>query len=61
MFVLGALFGYGIMAACGAAELLAAHISSAALPAYAAAFHPARYDDPAYRERLDAWSDTGQL
>ncbi|MFQ3634057.1 MAG: FAD-dependent oxidoreductase, partial [Roseiflexus sp.] len=60
-FVLGALSGYGIMAACGAAELLAAHISGSALPTYAAAFHPARYDDPGYCVRLDAWVDTGQL
>lgn len=60
-FVMGAFSGYGIMAACGAAEILAAHIGGAALPAYAAAFHPARYDDPAYCARLDAWTDTGQL
>jgi len=60
-FVVGAFSGYGIMAACGAAEVLAAHISGAAPPDYAAAFHPARYDDPAYRARLDAWTDTGQL
>lgn len=60
-FVMGAFSGYGIMAACGAAEILAAHISGVAPPAYATAFHPARYDDPAYRARLDAWVDTGQL
>ncbi|MDW8214322.1 MAG: FAD-dependent oxidoreductase [Roseiflexaceae bacterium] len=60
-FVMGAFSGYGIMAACGAAEILAAHIGGAATPAYAAAFHPARYDDPAYRARLDTWTDTGQL
>ncbi|MDW8144717.1 MAG: FAD-dependent oxidoreductase [Roseiflexaceae bacterium] len=60
-FVMGAFSGYGIMAACGAAEILAAYISDAAAPAYAAAFHPARYDDPVYCARLDAWTDTGQL
>jgi glycine/D-amino acid oxidase-like deaminating enzyme len=60
-FVMGAFSGYGIMAACGAAEILAAHVSGTATPAYAAAFHPARYDDPAYRARLDAWIDSGQL
>ncbi len=60
-FVMGAFSGYGIMAACGAAEILAAHIGGSALPAYAAAFHPARYDDPAYCARLGAWTDTGQL
>jgi glycine/D-amino acid oxidase-like deaminating enzyme len=41
-YVLGALSGYGLMAACAAAELLAAHILNTALPPYAAAFHPAR-------------------
>lgn len=60
-FVMGAFSGYGIMAACGAAEILAAHISGATLPACASAFHPARYDDPAYLSLLDAWTDTGQL
>lgn len=58
---MGAFSGYGIMAACGAAEILAAHISGATLPACASAFHPARYDDPAYLSLLDAWTDTGQL
>ncbi len=60
-FVMGAFSGYGIMAACGAAEILAAHVSGATLPACASAFHPARYDDPAYLSLLDAWTDTGQL
>ena len=49
------------MAACGAADVLAAYLSGEALPAWAAAFHPARYDDPAYRALLDTWNDTGQL
>jgi len=60
-FVMGAFSGYGIMAACGAADVLAAYISGEALPAWASAFHPARYDDPAYRALLDTWNDTGQL
>jgi sarcosine oxidase subunit beta len=60
-FVMGAFSGYGIMAACGAADVLAAYISGEALSAWAAAFHPARYDDPAYRALLDTWNDTGQL
>ncbi|WP_298407014.1 FAD-dependent oxidoreductase [uncultured Chloroflexus sp.] len=60
-FVIGALAGYGIMAAVAAAELLAAHIVGGPLPAYAADFHPARYADPAYREQLAHWSETGQL
>lgn len=54
--------GFGIMAACGAAELLADHLTGTTLPAHASAFHPTRYDDPAYVERLAAWGpSTGQL
>jgi glycine/D-amino acid oxidase-like deaminating enzyme len=60
-YVLGALSGYGIMAACGAAELLAAHVTGAPAPPWAAAFRLERYDDPTYRARLDAWGFTGQL
>jgi glycine/D-amino acid oxidase-like deaminating enzyme len=60
-YVLGALSGYGIMAACGAAELLADYITGAALPPDAAAFLPSRYDDPAYQALLAQWGDTGQL
>jgi glycine/D-amino acid oxidase-like deaminating enzyme len=60
-FVCGAYSGYGIMAACAGAELLAAHITGDPLPAYAKAFHPARYDDPVYRTRLQSWGETGQL
>ncbi len=59
--VIGALSGYGLMAACAAGELLAAHVCGAALPAYAAAFTPARYADSAYLARLDSWGDGGQL
>ncbi|MEF3274974.1 MAG: FAD-binding oxidoreductase [Chloroflexus sp.] len=60
-YVIGALGGFGIMAACAAAELLAAHIVGTHLPAYAADFHPARYDDPGYRAQLAQWGETGQL
>jgi len=60
-YVIGALSGYGLMAACAAGELLAAHVTGAPLPGYAPAFALARYDDPAYRKRLEAWGSTGQL
>jgi glycine/D-amino acid oxidase-like deaminating enzyme len=60
-YVLGALSGYGVMAACAAGELLAAHVTGEALPAYAPAFGLARYDDPDYRRRLEAWGPSGQL
>lgn len=60
-YALGALSGYGLMASNGAADLLADHISGRPLPAYARAFLLSRYDDPAYRERLEQWGDSGQL
>jgi glycine/D-amino acid oxidase-like deaminating enzyme len=59
--VVGALSGYGLMAACAAGELLAAHVTGSSLPDYAPAFVLARYEDPAYLARLDAWGPTGQL
>ncbi len=60
-YVLGALSGYGIMAACGAADLLAQHMLGEALPDYAAAFAPSRYEDAVYQALLANWGDTGQL
>jgi glycine/D-amino acid oxidase-like deaminating enzyme len=60
-YVIGALSGFGLMAACAAGELLAAHVTGGALPAYAPAFAPARYADPAYRARLATSDLTGQL
>lgn len=58
-FVLGALSGFGIMASQGAADLLAAYLTETPLPPYAAAFHPQRYQDPAYRRK--AWQTAWQL
>lgn len=60
-YVIGALSGYGIMSACGVGDLLAARVSGSSLPEYAPAFDLARYDDAAYREKLDHWGDSGQL
>lgn len=60
-YVLAGLSGFGLMAAIAAGELLAAHITRRPLPAYAAAFHPHRYDDPAYVARLAEWGSTAQL
>jgi glycine/D-amino acid oxidase-like deaminating enzyme len=51
-YLLGALSGFGIMASQAAAELAAAHLLEGPLPDYAAAFHPARFDDPAYQQKL---------
>ncbi len=60
-YVIGAVSGYGIMSACAAGELLAAHIAEMSLPSYAFAFSPARYDDPKYQRKLENWGDSGQL
>ncbi len=60
-YVDAGLSGFGLMGASATGELLAAHVTGAALPGYAPAFLPSRFDDPAYREALAAWDDTGQL
>ena len=60
-FVIGGLSGYGIMASNTAADLLADHVTGRPLPAYAPAFLPSRYEDPAYRASLETWGDSGQL
>lgn len=60
-YVVGALSGFGIMAACAAGELAAAHVTGSPLPDHAPAFRPDRYDDPGYRAELDRLDDTGQI
>jgi glycine/D-amino acid oxidase-like deaminating enzyme len=60
-YVIGALSGYGIMAACGAGDLLAAHIAGSPLPRYAPSFLLSRYDNPSYLESLKALDRSGQL
>jgi glycine/D-amino acid oxidase-like deaminating enzyme len=60
-YIVGALSGYGLMAACAAGELLAAHVCGHALPHYAPAFLLARYEDQEYQKLLAAWGDEGQL
>jgi glycine/D-amino acid oxidase-like deaminating enzyme len=59
--VIGAVSGYGIMSACGAGELLAAHVLKQPLPSYAPAFDLRRYDDPEYQKLLENWGESGQL
>lgn len=59
--IIGGLSGFGLMASCGAGELLAAHVTGAPLPPYAPDLALARYDDPAYMARLEAWGADGQL
>lgn len=60
-FISGAYSGYGLMAACGAGELCAAHVDGDALPPYSSAFALARYQDPAYNRMIESMSNTGQL
>lgn len=60
-YVIGAVSGYGIMAACGVGDLLAAHVTGSPLPTYAKDFALARYDDPDYQKELETWGESGQL
>ena len=60
-YVIGALSGFGIMAAPAAGELLAAHLTKSDLPPYSTWFTMDRYDDPTYQSLLETWDDSGQL
>lgn len=60
-YAIGALSGFGVMAAMAAGELLAAHMLGEPLPAYAPAFAPDRYERPEYTARLRDWGETWQL
>jgi glycine/D-amino acid oxidase-like deaminating enzyme len=60
-YLVGALSGFGVMAACAAGELVAAHVSNSNLPHYASAFALERYNDPNYQKLLEIWSESGQL
>lgn len=60
-YVIGAMAGYGIMAAAGLAELLVAYIIGSELPDYAQAFSLDRYQDNVYKKLLVDWGDSWQL
>ncbi len=60
-YVCSAFSGYGIMASLAAGELLAAHVTGATLPHYAAAFDPGRWADTAYVAEVATWDASGQL
>ncbi len=60
-YLIGAAAGYGIMAAAGLAELVAAHVTGGNLPEYAAMFELARYEDPIYETMLKNWGKSWQL
>jgi len=60
-YLIGALSGFGIMACCGAGELLARHIAGDSLPYYAPHFNLNRYQDYEYLHLLKNWGPSGQL
>lgn len=61
-FILGALSGFGVMAAAAAGELVARHVTGEPLPGYAPAFQLSRYEDPAYLDGItETIEDGGQL
>lgn len=60
-YLIGAVSGYGIMSACGAGELLAAHVAGRQLPSYAGAFALSRYEDPQYLKELERRGEGGEL
>jgi len=60
-YIIGALSGFGVMAACGAGDLLASHLTGSRLPSYAPAFALDRYEEPAYKKLLENWGESGQL
>jgi glycine/D-amino acid oxidase-like deaminating enzyme len=59
--VIAALSGFGVMSACGAGELLAAHVTGGPLPHYAPAFALERYQDSDYQKLLATLAESGQL
>jgi glycine/D-amino acid oxidase-like deaminating enzyme len=60
-YVIGALSGFGLMSACAAGELLAAHLNQTKLPSYANAFSLERYNNPGYLKSIESIGETGQL
>jgi len=60
-YLMGAFSGFGIMTACAAGELLAAHVTGAELPGYAAAFTLDRYQDPDYLAQFTDSGSSGQI
>jgi glycine/D-amino acid oxidase-like deaminating enzyme len=60
-YMIGALSGFGVMAACGAGDLLVTYLTGGKLPHYAAAFALERYENPEYQKLLETWGESGQL
>ncbi len=55
------LSGFGVMVSAGVGDLVAAHVTGAELPGYAAGFSIDRYEDPAYRHSIAGLTSSGQL
>jgi glycine/D-amino acid oxidase-like deaminating enzyme len=60
-YVVGALSGFGVMAAAAAGELVALHVTGRKLPDYAAAFGLERYENPGYLAEIESLTNTGQI
>ena len=60
-WVIGALSGFGLMAAMAAGELLALHMLGKSLPRFAGAFQLDRYQDSDYLAQIAEMDQTGQL
>lgn len=60
-YVIGALSGYGLMAACAAGELLAMYLTGQRLSSYAPSFSLDRYEDQDYLKQVANMTSTGQL
>ena len=60
-WTVGALSGYGLMAAPAGGELVASQIARETTPEYARWFRLERYQDPEYQELLANWGRSGQL
>ena len=59
--LLGALSGYGLMAACAAGELIAQWMTDSELPEYVDYFSMARYSDPDIANALESEAAAGEL
>lgn len=60
-YLLGALSGFGLMAACAAGDLLASWVAGGDLPADAPYFSLARYTDPSVAAALASKAPSGEL
>jgi len=61
VFVVGALAGFGTMAACATGELCALHLTEKELPNYAPYFHTKRSENPVIKKEMAMLNSDGQL